>query len=42
LGYYVPRHNPQTAGEVELGRKLFFDQRLSADGTVRVRDLPQT
>jgi cytochrome c peroxidase len=32
--YYVPRHNPQTAGKVALGRKLFFDQRLSADGTV--------
>lgn len=32
--YYIPRHNPQTAEKVELGRKLFFDQRLSADGTV--------
>ncbi len=32
--YYVPRQNPQTAEKVELGRKLFFDQRLSADGTV--------
>jgi cytochrome c peroxidase len=32
--YYVPRHNPQTAAKVELGRKLFFDTRLSADGTV--------
>ena len=32
--YYVPRHNPQTAAKAELGRKLFFDTRLSADGTV--------
>lgn len=32
--YYVPRHNPQTAAKVELGRKLFFDERLSADGKV--------
>jgi cytochrome c peroxidase len=32
--YYVPRHNPQSAAKVELGRKLFFDTRLSADGTV--------
>lgn len=32
--YYVPRHNLQSAAKVELGRKLFFDTRLSADGTV--------
>lgn len=32
--YYVPRDNPLTRGKVELGRKLFFDKRLSADGTV--------
>lgn len=32
--YYVPRHNPLTPAKVELGRQLFFDQRLSADGTV--------
>ncbi len=32
--YYVPRHNPLTPEKIELGRQLFFDQRLSADGTV--------
>jgi cytochrome c peroxidase len=32
--YYVPRANPMTAAKVELGRKLFFDARLSADGKV--------
>lgn len=32
--YYVPRNNPMTAAKVELGRKLFFDSRLSADGKV--------
>src|SRR6185503_18530995 len=32
--YYVPKNNPLTAAKVELGRRLFFDKRLSADGTV--------
>jgi cytochrome c peroxidase len=32
--YYVPKNNPLTAAKVELGRKLFFDSRLSADGRV--------
>lgn len=32
--YYVPRTNPMTAAKVELGRKLFFDARLSADGKI--------
>ncbi len=32
--YFVPNHNPVTAAKVELGRKLFFDARLSADGKV--------
>ena len=32
--HHVPRQNPQTAAKVELGRKLFFDKRLSADGSV--------
>jgi cytochrome c peroxidase len=32
--YYVPRNNPLTPAKVELGRKLFFDARLSADGQV--------
>jgi cytochrome c peroxidase len=30
----IPRDNPQTADKVALGEKLFFDARLSADGTV--------
>ena len=32
--YFVPNGNPVTAAKVELGRKLFFDTRLSADGKV--------
>jgi cytochrome c peroxidase len=32
--WVVPPDNPQTPEKVELGRKLFFDDRLSADGTV--------
>jgi cytochrome c peroxidase len=32
--YFVPNDNPITAAKVELGRKLFFDSRLSADGKV--------
>lgn len=30
----VPAENPMTAAKVELGRKLYFDKRLSADNTV--------
>src|SRR5215813_14757690 len=30
----IPADNPQTAEKIELGEKLFFDGRLSADGTV--------
>lgn len=30
----VPRNNPITADKVQLGRKLFFDRRLSANNTV--------
>src|SRR5438105_651159 len=30
----IPADNPQTPEKIELGRKLFFDGRLSADGTV--------
>ena len=30
---YIPAGNPLTAEKVELGRKLFFDKRLSADNT---------
>lgn len=32
--YYIPKDNPVTAEKVELGRRLFFDARLSADGAV--------
>lgn len=30
----APEDNPTTKGRVKLGRKLFFDKRLSRDGTV--------
>jgi len=30
----IPADNPQTADKIALGQKLFFDGRLSADGTV--------
>ena len=30
----VPADNPQTPAKVALGQRLFFDRRLSADGTV--------
>jgi cytochrome c peroxidase len=30
----VPEQNPQTPEKVELGKKLFFDRRLSGDGTM--------
>ncbi|WP_353684280.1 cytochrome c peroxidase [Thermodesulfovibrio sp. 3907-1M] len=29
----VPKDNPQTTEKIELGKKLFFDRRLSGDGT---------
>ena len=29
-----PTHNPPTAAKIELGRKLFFDRRLSFNGTM--------
>jgi cytochrome c peroxidase len=32
--YYIPKNNPLNADKIELGRKLFFDQRLSVDGTI--------
>jgi cytochrome c peroxidase len=31
---YVPAANPLTKGRVELGRQLYFDPRVSLDGTV--------
>ena len=30
----VPLSNPMTKGKVELGKQLYFDQRISKDGTV--------
>jgi cytochrome c peroxidase len=30
----IPPDNPLTPGKIELGKQLYFDQRLSADGTV--------
>jgi cytochrome c peroxidase len=30
----IPAVNPQTPAKVELGKKLFFDRRLSGDGTM--------
>ena len=32
--YFVPKDNPMTAAKVALGRELFFDKRLSADGSI--------
>jgi len=32
--YFIPRDNPLTSAKVELGRQLFFDPRLSVDGSV--------
>ena len=32
--YFIPKGNPVTAAKVELGRKLFFDPRMSADGNI--------
>ena len=32
--WVIPPDNPQSPEKVELGRKLFFDDRLSADGTI--------
>lgn len=32
--YFVPKDNPLTKAKVELGRELFFDARLSADGKI--------
>ena len=33
----IPPDNPQTPEQIALGEKLFFDGRLSADGTVACR-----
>jgi cytochrome c peroxidase len=34
LKILIPKDNPLTIGKIKLGRKLFFDERLSLDGTV--------
>ena len=31
---YIPPDNPLTADKIQLGKQLYFDKRLSADGTV--------
>ncbi len=33
-GVAIPQANPQTPAKIELGKKLFFDRRLSGDGTM--------
>lgn len=30
----IPADNPQTEGKIQLGRQLYFDGRLSSDGTI--------
>lgn len=30
----IPADNPQNSAKIELGKQLFFDRRLSADGTI--------
>lgn len=35
---YVPQDNPLTRAKIELGRQLYFDKRLSSDGTVSCAD----
>ncbi len=35
---YVPDDNPITRAKVELGRQLYFDKRLSVDGTISCAD----
>ena len=35
--FFTPGDNPLTADKIELGRRLFLDRRLSADGRVVVR-----
>jgi len=34
LAAVIPQSNPLTKGKVELGKQLYFDQRVSLDGTV--------
>ncbi|HVW87766.1 MAG TPA: cytochrome c peroxidase, partial [Bryobacteraceae bacterium] len=32
--FVTPKDNPETPEKIALGKQLFFDTRLSADGTV--------
>ena len=34
LKQYIPKDNPLSAEKIKIGKKLFFDERLSIDGTV--------
>ena len=34
LTTFIPKDNPLTIEKIKLGRKLFFDERLSVDGTI--------
>ncbi len=35
---YIPEDNPMTRAKIELGRQLYFDKRLSVDGTISCAD----
>lgn len=35
---YIPEDNPLTRAKIELGRQLYFDKRLSNDGTISCAD----
>jgi cytochrome c peroxidase len=35
---FIPSDNPMTKAKIELGRQLYFDKRLSSDGTVSCAD----
>lgn len=35
---YIPNDNPLTRAKIELGRQLYFDKRLSSDGTISCAD----
>jgi cytochrome c peroxidase len=35
---YIPDDNPMTRAKIELGRQLYFDKRLSVDGTISCAD----
>jgi cytochrome c peroxidase len=35
---YIPADNPLTRAKIELGRQLYFDKRISVDGTISCAD----